>query len=194
MEIPINVALRQWFEKQTRWKSRAEFGRALGIKESTLGDYFTEGARPGPENRRKLFKVTELECFKPREEKEAPAVEQPMPEPEIVGVLWEHVGEQLVVIGEAVTKLGKLLAVPASLRYDAPALEAVAKAQVVEELLYKMSYELHFFKEGSANAREILRQHLDGADVGYVITLLKALFDEEKFQNWLAMTTHEVRR
>ena len=188
MEIPVHIALNEWLKRQTKWTSRAELGRALDIKESTLGDYFTGRHQPGPENRQKLFKATGLECFKPTAEKEAPKIELSAPQqPEKLEVPWDDIGEQLIAIGEAVARLGKLLT--RSFTSD-----MAQKVEAVEAALYTLSDELEFFKQGSANSREILRQRLSGPDVGYVATLLKALFDEEKFQNWLAMTTHEIRR
>ena len=72
--------------------------------------------------------------------------------------------------------------------------DVAARVQAVEDILYALNDELQFFKEGSPHSRGILRRRLSGGDVGYITTLLKALFDEEKFQNWLAMTTYEMRR
>jgi len=187
MEISIDVALDEWFKKQTKWKSRADFARAIEINESTLGDYFKGRHQPSPANRQKLFKATGLECFKPTEAEEALQVELPIPELEKQGVPWSDVGRQLVVIGKEIIQLGELLT-------RSSALDVVAHVQAVEDTLYALNDELEFFKEGPPHSRGILRRRLSGPDVGYVTTLLKALFDEEKFQNWLAMTTHEVRR
>ena len=187
MEIAINVALNEWFKEQTKWKSRADFAREIKINESTLRDYFTGRHQPSPENRQKLFKATGLECLKPTEGEEAPQVELPISEPEKHEVPWGEVGQQLVVVGQAVAQLGKLLSRPSTS-------DIVARVQAVEDTLYTLNDELQFFKEGSPHCRKILRQRLNGPDVGYVTTLLKALFDEEKFQNWLAMTTYEIRR
>lgn len=187
MEISINVALNEWFEKQTQWTSRADFAREIEINESTLGDYFKGRHQPSPENRQKLFKATGLECFKPTEEEKARQVKPPIPEPEKQGIPWNDVGRQLAVIGKEITQLGELLS-------RSSASDVVGHAQAVEDTLYALNDELEFFKEGSPHSRKILRQRLNGPDVGYVTTLLKALFDEEKFQNWLAMTTYEIRR
>ncbi len=187
MEIPINIALDEWFKKQTKWESRADFARAIEINESTLGDYFKGRHQPSPENRQKLFRATGLECFKITEAEQAAQVELPIPEPEEQEVPWGDVGQQLVVVGQAVAQLGKLLSRP-------PASDVVVRVQAIEDTIYTLNDELQFFKEGSLHFRKILRQRLSGPDVGYVTTLLKALFDEERFQNWLAMTTYEIRR
>ena len=187
MEIPINVSLNKWFEKQTKWESRADFARAIEINEKTLADYFRGRHQPSPENRQKLFEATGLECFKPTEAEEALQVELPIPQLEEQGVPWSNVGRQLAVIGKEITQLGELLT-------RSSTSDEFAHVRAVEDAMYTLSDGLEFFKKGSPHSRKILRQRLSGPDVGYVTTLLKALFDEEKFQNWLAMTTHEVRR
>ncbi len=186
MEIPLNVDLNEWFKKQTKWKSRADFAREIDITESTLGDYFKGRHQPSADNKQKLFRATGLECFKPTEE-EVPQVKPLIPLPEKWDVPWNDVGQQLVAIGQSVTQLGKLLGRPSTS-------DVAARVQAVEDTLYTLNDELQFFKEGSPHYRGILRRRLSGPDVGYVTTLLKALFDEEKFQNWLAMTTYEMRR
>jgi len=186
VEVPINVALNEWFKKQKKWKSLADFAREIKINDRTLGDYFHGRHQPSPENRQKLFKATGLEYFKPTEAEEAPQVKTPIPRPEKWEVPWNEVGQQLAVIGQAVTQLGKLLSPPSTSNID-------AKMQAVEDALYALNNQLEFFKEGSPHSRKMLRRQLSGPDVGYVTTLLKALFDEERFQDWLAMTTHEVR-
>jgi transcriptional regulator with XRE-family HTH domain len=187
MEIPINVALNEWFKKQTKWKSRADFAREIGINESTLGDYFKGRHQPSPDNRQKLFKATGLECFKPTKEEEEPQVEPIISAPEKQGVPWNDVGRQLAVIGKEIIRLGELLT-------HSSTSDVVNHVQAAGDALYALNAELEFFKEGSPQSRGMLRRRLSGPDVGYVSTLLKALFDEERFQNWLAMTTHEVRR
>ncbi len=186
MQIVMDVALNEWFKKQTKWKNRADFARAIEINDSTLGDYFKGRHQPSNENRKKLFKATGLECFEPTEAEEAPQVKPPIPLPEKWEVPWNDVGQQLVVIGQAVAQLGKLISSSATS-------DVVSKVQAVEDALYALNDQLEFFKEGSPNSRKILRRQLDGPDVGYVTTLLKALFDEERFQDWLAMTTHQVK-
>jgi hypothetical protein len=54
-----------WWEKQTNWKTKAAFSRAVQIPESTIKDYFAGRSSPKGENRRKLFEITGLECFTP---------------------------------------------------------------------------------------------------------------------------------
>jgi hypothetical protein len=45
--------------------------------------------------------------------------------------------------------------------------------------------ELEFFKTGSAEDREAFRRAVPGEQLGYVVSLLKALYDEEAFREWL---------
>jgi len=49
--------------------------------------------------------------------------------------------------------------------------------------------QLEYFKETSAKHRETLRSHLDGRYVAYLSNLLQLLLSEERFLEWLAMST-----
>ena len=187
METSIDVALNGWFSNQTKWNSRADFARAFGINEKTLSDYFNGRYEPTPKNRKKLFEATGLEYFKPIGTEEASLVEPVITKSESQEVPLSEVGRQLASIGKEIIQLGELLTRSATS-------DVVAHVQAVEDSIYALNDELTFFKEGPAHSRRILRQRLSGPDVGYITTLLRAIFNEEKFQDWLAMTTYEMRR
>jgi hypothetical protein len=63
----------------------------------------------------------------------------------------------------------------------------------VKSLLEALEWELDFFKYGSSNRRELFRKSIFAPDVGYIIALLRALFDEERFQTWLIMSNYKIR-
>ena len=48
---------------------------------------------------------------------------------------------------------------------------------------------LEYFREGSAKHREDLRVRLDGRYVAYVANLLQLMLNEDRFQEWLAMSS-----
>jgi len=47
-----------------------------------------------------------------------------------------------------------------------------------------------WFRDGSKEARDILREELDLSDIGYISSLLTMLGDEDKFKRWLTLTTN----
>ena len=67
------------------------------------------------------------------------------------------------------------------------------RIETVKSLLDAIERELDYFKYGSSNRRELFRKSVFGPDVGYIMALLRALFDEERFQSWLFMSDYKIR-
>jgi len=62
----IKQALNAWFDGQDRWTTKKELAAELGLSHSTVRKYFSEGRIPRkPENRDKLYQLTELSCLEP---------------------------------------------------------------------------------------------------------------------------------
>jgi FtsZ-binding cell division protein ZapB len=70
---------------------------------------------------------------------------------------------------------------------------AEEKARKVMRLLISLSGELEFFKNCSEEERKTFKRIVPGQDVGYVTTLLRALYDEDKFQRWLLFSTYTLK-
>ena len=70
---------------------------------------------------------------------------------------------------------------------------AETRAQTVMLLLLSLSSELEFFKTCTENERRIFKKIVPGQDVGYITTLLRALYDEDKFQRWLLFSTYTMK-
>jgi len=82
--------------------------------------------------------------------------------------------------------------------YDIPQVKQEAKnpetrAKRVMQLLLGISAELEFFKQCPESGRVVFRRTVPGPDVGYVTTLLRALYDEDKFQRWLLFSNYEMK-
>jgi hypothetical protein len=62
----IKRALNAWFDAQDRWTTKRELAAELGLSHSTVRKYFSEGRIPRkPENRDRLYQLTELPYFEP---------------------------------------------------------------------------------------------------------------------------------
>jgi hypothetical protein len=70
---------------------------------------------------------------------------------------------------------------------------AEARSRTVMRLLMSLSSELEFFKNCTENERKIFKKIVPGQDVGYITTLLRALYDEDKFQRWLLFSTYTMK-
>jgi transcriptional regulator with XRE-family HTH domain len=71
--------------------------------------------------------------------------------------------------------------------------EMEIRARRIVQILLQLSGELEFFKRCSEEGRKTFRKTVPGPDVGYVITLLRALYDEDKFQRWLLFSDYEMQ-
>jgi hypothetical protein len=61
-------------------------------------------------------------------------------------------------------------------------------AKAVKATLHQLVRELEFFKKGTEADRKKFRELVDPMEIGYITSLLKALFDEEGFQRWILAT------
>lgn len=68
--------------------------------------------------------------------------------------------------------------------------EAKRRCQRLKALLILLHDELAWFRDGPEEMRGVFRTELDPFDVGYLSSLLAMLYDESKFERWLAATTN----
>jgi hypothetical protein len=168
------AALRKWFLSQKRFGSWAAMERALAL--NTSEGYLVKiknGKKRAiqPELRAKLHDATGLDVFKPVS--------------------------------------GKLPSVQTQTRLDFPqrtqpkepqsALPKKSedtnylRARRIKKLLVALADELEFFKQDSELTRETFRKVVPGEDVGYITTLLRALYNEDQFQRWLLFSKYEMK-
>jgi len=70
--------------------------------------------------------------------------------------------------------------------------DGYAKATKIKKLLLELAKELDFFKQNSEASREVFRKVIPGEDIGYITTLLRALYNEDQFQRWLLFSKYEM--
>jgi len=186
----LAIEMRQWFSQQGNFHSIAEMARSVGIAESTLRDYFIGRALPTPKNLSILKKVTHLTFL---DEILETAVCDRGSEPKVpVGRQTKGLLARLDAIkrsfGSLADELGCLVGEADS--HVAAQSRAVdetpgGRSRSIAELLVRLKDELEFFKAGSAEDREAFRRAIPGEQLGYVVSLLKALYDEGAFREWL---------
>jgi transcriptional regulator with XRE-family HTH domain len=187
----LAIQLRQWLSQETRFHSIADMARSIGIAESTLREYFIGRALPSPKNIRKLKEITKLDLLDDIL-KRAPSRRGETPKAGIAQDL-ECFATHLGTIKRSVASLAEefdSLAKDLGRRSEAHSREEVdqtpaGRSRSITELLARLRGELEFFKVGSPEDREVLRKVTPGEQVGYVVSLLKALYDEGAFREWL---------
>lgn len=74
-----------------------------------------------------------------------------------------------------------------------PGVNDYERATRVRKLLVELADELEFFKQDSESTRETFRRVVPGEDIGYITTLLRALYNEDQFQRWLLFSKYEMK-
>lgn len=158
--------LQAWFEKQRKFSSWDALARYLGINSGSL-THIKKGRRliANMMIRMKLYEVTRIPDFSET--------------PDLISTRRAR-----IQTSSAQTKSVS--------EYTAP--EAMHRATQIQKLLTTLSSELEFFKNGSREAREILRKRVSGREVGYITSLLRALYDEDKFERWMALSAGRIVR
>ena len=70
---------------------------------------------------------------------------------------------------------------------------SAAHAAEVLRALRQLGQVLEFFKTGSPTDRDLLRRMVPGTDVGYITSLLRALYDEDRFEEWILFSNYTMR-
>ncbi|MBD3236781.1 MAG: helix-turn-helix domain-containing protein [Candidatus Eisenbacteria bacterium] len=73
-----------------------------------------------------------------------------------------------------------------------PSSDAIAHAREVRLRIQELTNILEFFKRGSSRARDALRTTIPGRDMGYLTSLLRALYDEDQFEAWILFSEYEM--
>jgi hypothetical protein len=68
--------------------------------------------------------------------------------------------------------------------------DSAAAALAVRATLRKLIAQLDYFKKGTDSDRKKFRETVDPVEVGYVSSILRALFDEDGFQRWMLATDY----
>jgi hypothetical protein len=107
-------------------------------------------------------------------------------------------------VGDRLRRLASLTKVPSLLERlgsgttagetVAPSDELVNLAAKVREDADRLLADLEPFKRGTPQDRAVLKSTLPPRDVGYLTSLLKALYDEDQFETWLYFVEYKPER
>ena len=169
-------AFRKWFSAQRRFGSIAAMERALDITEDYLYK-IKSGVRRAvdPELRAKLYEATGLDIFNP--------IPRKLRSTKSVALQKRSKGtksksQQITHEIRELRKIGR---------------NAYERATEIKKLLVTLADNLEFFKRDSESRRDAFREVVPGEDIGYITTLLRALYDEDQFQRWLLFSKYDMK-
>jgi len=154
--------LRIWLS-QSKYASQSQFAKDEGISLSNIKKYFQARRLPVGDSLRRLQETTKLEIL-----------------------------NKLPIKGKVKKESKKKPPVESQIPTPITSDLAHENANRVWKALISLNNELEFFKSGSTRDRKVFRDVISGEDVGYIITLLKALFNEDQFQNWIYFSKYEI--
>jgi len=169
-------AFRKWFSEQKRFGSLVAMERALDITKDYL-HLIKGGARRAvdPELRAKLHKVTGLDIFGPIPRKVGTK------KPEARRKHSKRTRFRNQQISDDNGKSRKTVR------------NAYERATEIKKLLVTLADRLEFFKQDSESRRDAFREVVPGEDIGYITTLLRALYNEDRFQRWLLFSKYDMK-
>ena len=177
--------LLEWFASQNKFKNWEALARYTGIHSGTLTHY-RKGTHPivSKKHREALFRATGIVDFASSPEATftrcAKAAESQT-------VIDARKDEQLLQSRPVRVQLQTIVL------SSSKGASARAKARKILQLLSALRQELDFFAKGSTSDRKELRHLVRGRDVGYIMALFKALYNEDEFQRWVLFTSYELK-
>jgi hypothetical protein len=187
----LSYYLKRWLEGQPKGTTVAELARMTRIPESTFSNYFSGHGFPGVRNRTEF--VALIERLTPSEQqivvdlaKDNQKKRQMMAEGTEV--------ELKDLINKVLSKFQQLTEEIHRMKDggEKAARTPSEHAERVLALLYSLDRELQYFRNASVADRDYLRRIVHGQDVGYITSLLRALYDEDKFQSWQLFANYQM--
>jgi hypothetical protein len=214
-------AFKDWFVTQKTYNSLGAMERALNITHDYLHQ-IRDGTRRAvnPELRQKLQAATGLKEFEPiqilskdivydvhnekcvEKSEETTFTDYKQMEPpqdsivrkQLANVepLIKEIKDLGIMANKILTQLSEVK-IAQEISSKKSSNDAETRAKTIMLLLMSLSSELEFFKTCTENERRIFKKIIPGQDVGYITTLLRALYDEDKLQRWLLFSTYTMK-
>jgi len=105
--------------------------------------------------------------------------------PEVTKEDIERIRIDLEKLSHSIQLLGEKLAVKEAPK---PITSSTTAAKAVRDTLRQLIEQLDYFKKGTEADRKKFCDYIDPKEVGYITSVLRALFDEEGFQRWVLAT------
>lgn len=181
-------ALRAFQAKNPETKTVSGLADATGVNEDTLSRLLRGLQTPSQTSRQRLYEATNAEVFRGKPQERAAKGSSPAPPARANGI--QDLVHEVRTLSTRVEELTRSVSQGPAARTgrgnvgEQPTVRM--RAQNVAQILGDLDRELAFFREVTRrDARHVLRKVVDAKDVGYLIALLKAMYDDDAFENWV---------
>ncbi len=181
---------RKWFyQKQKKFQNQKELGDYLGLDHSTISKYLVGKNIPKGDIRLKLYELTGIESLgskilskkemhKKIESNDVKSLDKNIDE---ILQATKTIENEISVLHQAITETKSLKIKNTEMQLY----RRFARA------FYQLADEIKTFKQSGVKDREKLRDMISARDVGYVSSFLKALFDEDKFSDFILFSDYK---
>jgi transcriptional regulator with XRE-family HTH domain len=159
------VVLRRALAASGRFRTIGELAAATGINASSLSGYLQGRRLPSPETWHRL-----AVALRPEAASAVPPTTRVPP------------GQPPKRASAAQDSAPKQEPIADSLQHSA----------AVRRAILELTRQLDFFKRGTRADREALRRTIPGRDIGYLTSLLRAIYDEDQFETWILFSQYEL--
>jgi len=185
---------RKWYyQKQNRFRTQRDLGDYIGIDNSTINKYLKGTSTPKGKTRLKLYNLTNIELIKPNDilQDKHPIkskITQSKPYNENIDEIskaTKRIENELEFLKKYFNENKKSYFIKNS---NQSSIEKFSLA------FYNLVEEIIVLRETGVNERQELRKLISPKDVGYVSSFLKALFDEDKFTDFILFSKYEFEK
>jgi transcriptional regulator with XRE-family HTH domain len=180
--MDFTTELRTWFSQQKRFKTQKDLSSYIGMSYSSLKKYFQGRSFPKGETKEKLYEITRIELLKPKGSKKKSMVKKQGIETNI-----DEIVQAVKIIEQEVSELRQTIN-----KKNIKAAQSHQPTHVrFADAFYILADEIESFRDSGVIDRQKLRNMISPKDVGYVSAFLKALFDEDKFTDFILFSKYE---
>lgn len=189
--LEIATELRNWFNNQHQWETKKEFADFIGASRSTMKKVFLGVREPKGDVKHKLYDITKLTCFKndqnqqlvqPKVEHQPPIIEQPIQPTIEQGPIQPTI--------QVEPKMVRILKDNKTKEFEINSGDDVYK---LVNLFYLLAKALEPFKYGTPEQRKRVKDNIPPEDLGYVISFLKAMYDEDNFTDFMFFSEYHMK-
>ncbi len=178
----FTTEIRTWFSQQNRFKTQKDLAVYIGMPCSSLKKYFQGRLFPKGETKDKLYEITGIELLKPKGTKKKSKVKKQGVETNI-----DEIVQAVKIIEQELSELRQTIN-----QKDIQTTKPHQPTHVrFADAFYLLAEEIVSFRDSGVKDRQKLRTMISPKDVGYVSAFLKALFDEDKFSDFILFSKYE---
>jgi len=181
--------LQRWYHRQERWKTQKEIAQYLGVDNSYVSKFFMGKMFPVGEIRQRLYTITTIDILKPEEIQSIAAItsRSDMNHSEADS---KAIKKELTYIRDVLEKIEKTVNVKSS--SNNVTFDKLNSPERIATIFYTLAEEFISFQDSSIQEREKLRRLVSPKDVGFIISFLRAIYDEDKFSDFIFFTKYKL--